>query len=206
MRPAVPNGTFSTYAYYAYHVLLDGRAQDIYLLLPCKDDIRGSIVDWDTAASSSPKMAFLGLTYLGPQDSFRVNMKKSGLLAAFKDDEFASAFDAVAGDARTLDAVLQLVYRGPPLECDRDRVRAHLDDDAPLTKDALLEAVRNARADERRWEEEQRDTVGDGSEFKLVKFYREHIARHQRMSREPAWKSTNESGYLWNGQCRVDGA
>ena len=83
-------------------------------------------------------MAFLGLTYLGPQDSFRVNMKKSGLLAAFKDDEFASAFDAVAGDARTLDAVLQLVYRGPPLECDRDRVRAHLDDDAPLTKDALL--------------------------------------------------------------------
>jgi len=152
-------------------------------------------------------MAFLGLTYLGPQDSFRVNMKKSGLLAAFKDDEFASAFDAVAGaDARTLDAVLQLVYRGPPLECDRDRVRAHLDDDAPLTKDALLEAVRNARADERRWEEEQRDTVGDGSEFKLVKFYREHIARHQRMSREPAWKSTNESGYLWNGQRRVDGA
>ena len=78
-------------------------------------------------------MAFLGLTYLGPQDSFRVNMKKSGLLAAFKDDEFASAFDAVAGDARTLDAVLQLVYRGPPLECDRDRVRAHLVDDAPLT-------------------------------------------------------------------------
>merc|ERR1712159_730160 len=84
------------------------------------------------------------------------------------------------------DAVLQLVYRGPPLECDRDRVRAHGDDDAPLTKDALLEAVRNARADERRWEEEQRDTVGDGSEFKLVKFYREHIARHQRMSRTPA--------------------
>ena len=52
---------------------------------------------------------------------------------------------------------------------------------------------------DRRWEEEQRDTVGDGAEFKLVKFYREHIARHQRMSREPAWKSTNESGYLRNG-------
>ena len=83
-------------------------------------------------------MAFLGLTYLGPQDSFRVNMKKSGLLAAFKDDEFASAFDAVAGDARTLDAVLQLVYRGPPLECDRDRVRAHLDDDARLPQNVRL--------------------------------------------------------------------
>ena len=133
------------------------------------------------------KMAFLGLTYLGPQDSFRVNMKKAGLLAAFTDDEFGEAFD-VAGDAPTLDTVLTLVYRGPPLECDRDRIRAHLDDSIPLTRETLIEAVRHAREDEKRWEAAQRDTVGDGSEFKLVKFYREHISRHQRMSRDPCDK------------------
>jgi Ca2+-binding EF-hand superfamily protein len=136
-------------------------------------------------------MSFFGLTQLGVQEPFKVNLLESLDINIFDDEEFEDAFDDIDTDnsgfidINEFRNMLTKIFRGPPPEKEVARFMKTFDtnQDGKVSKTEFrngLVAMKEQAAEEA--------SKASTKEFTSGEEYRAKLKKHTRMSAEPVGK------------------
>jgi Ca2+-binding EF-hand superfamily protein len=136
-------------------------------------------------------MSFFGLTQLGVQDTFKVNLVDGLDINIFDDEEFADAFDELDIDNNgfididEMRSLLTKIFRGAPPEKEVKRFMAFFDtnQDGRVTKEEFRTGLVSMK---QQASEEASNT--STKEFTSGEEYRAKLKKHTRMSAEPVGK------------------